>query len=266
MRRPARIAVRVVAVILLGAIVIGRAGPLVTGGRRRILSRRRCGATGAALILPTLILAALILATLRLIALVLIPLILTALIGAWRLTVGWRGRSAVVGVAVIWVAIVLIAAWPRLGRGGDAALSARGRYTGGASPRTWLTGILKHKIIDLIRRQAREVEMPRDEDGAEDWEALFKADGHWASPPREWRSPENEAQLAQLRLILLECTDGLKPAMARVFSLREVVGLETEEICKELNISPTNCWVLLHRARLFLRECLELNGFSGASS
>lgn len=147
-----------------------------------------------------------------------------------------------------------------------AALSARGRYTGGATPRTWLTGILKHKVIDLIRRQAREVEIPRDEDGAEDWEALFKADGHWASPPREWRSPENEAQLAQLRLILLECTDGLKPAMARVFSLREVVGLDTEEICKELNISPTNCWVLLHRARLFLRECLELNGFSGESS
>lgn len=146
-----------------------------------------------------------------------------------------------------------------------AALSARERYTGGAAPRTWLTGILKHKIIDLIRSQAREVEIPRDEDGGEDWEALFRADGHWAHPPREWKSPENEAELAQLRVVLLECTDGLKPAMARVFSLREVVGLETEEICKELNISPTNCWVLLHRARLFLRECLELNGFSGAS-
>ena len=144
-----------------------------------------------------------------------------------------------------------------------AALSARARYTGTATPRTWLTGILKHKIVDLVRRQARELEIPRDADGSEDWDALFKEDGHWENPPREWRSPESEAELAQLRAVLLACSDGLKPAMARVFSLREVAGMETQEICKELNISPTNCWVLLHRARLFLRECLELNGFSG---
>ena len=146
-----------------------------------------------------------------------------------------------------------------------AALTARERYTASAALRTWLTGILKHKIIDAIRHQARAAEIPRDEAGDEDWEALFKADGHWAQAPHEWKNPENEAELAQLRVILLECADGLKPAMARVFSLREVVGLETEEICKELSISATNCWVLLHRARLFLRECLELNGFSRAS-
>lgn len=143
-----------------------------------------------------------------------------------------------------------------------AALSARDRYVGDATPRTWLTGILKHKIIDQIRRQVREVEIPHNEDGGEDWEALFQADGHWTSPLLEWKNPQQEAELAQLRVILLECTDHLKPMMARVFSLREVIGLDTEEICKELNISSTNCWVLLHRARLFLRECLELNGFS----
>lgn len=146
-----------------------------------------------------------------------------------------------------------------------AALTARERYTASATLRTWLTGILKHKVIDLIRRQTREVDIPRDEEGGEDWDALFKTDGHWTYTLREWNNPENEAELAQLRVILLECADKLKPAMARVFSLREVVGLETEEICKELNISATNCWVLLHRARLFLRECLELNGFSRTS-
>ncbi len=146
-----------------------------------------------------------------------------------------------------------------------AGLSAQDRYVGSAAPRTWLTGILKHKIIDQIRRQGREVEIPRNKDGDEDWETLFKADGHWASPLREWHNPQHEAELAQLRITLLTCTDGLKPMMARVFSLREVMGLETAEICKELNISSTNCWVLLHRARLFLRECLELNGFSEAA-
>ena len=144
-----------------------------------------------------------------------------------------------------------------------AALTAKTAYTGAASLRTWLTGILKHKIVDCIRCQAREVAVPRDEEGDEDWEALFKADGHWQYPPQAWKSPESDAELAQLRVVLLECSDKLKPSMARVFSLREVVGMETEEICKELGISATNCWVLLHRARLFLRECLEINGFTG---
>jgi RNA polymerase sigma-70 factor, ECF subfamily len=144
-----------------------------------------------------------------------------------------------------------------------AALSARERYSGDASPRTWLTGILKHKIVDLIRRSVREVEIPRDEDGEEAVDALFKRDGHWAEPLRPWGNPQTEAELGQLRRVLDDCADRLKPVMAQVFSLREVAGMETEEICKELGITPTNCWVLLHRARLFLRECLELNGFSG---
>jgi RNA polymerase sigma-70 factor (ECF subfamily) len=147
-----------------------------------------------------------------------------------------------------------------------AALASRDRYSGSATPRTWLTAILKHKIVDLIRRQVRETEIPRNEDGDENWEALFQADGHWAEPLPAWRDPQTEAELGELRRILNECADRLKPAMAQVFSLREVSGMETEEICKELGITPTNCWVLLHRARLFLRECLELNGFAGAVS
>ncbi len=143
-----------------------------------------------------------------------------------------------------------------------AALAAQARYAGDASPRTWLTGILKHKIIDLIRRQVREVEIPRDADGEEAVDSLFKQDGHWAEPIRSWGNPDTEAELSQLRRALDECADRLKPTMAQVFSLREVAGMETAEICKELGITPTNCWVLLHRARLFMRHCLELNGFS----
>jgi RNA polymerase sigma-70 factor (ECF subfamily) len=147
-----------------------------------------------------------------------------------------------------------------------AALSARDRYAGNASPRTWLTGILKHKIVDLIRRQVREVGLPRDQDGEEAVDLLFNQDGHWAEPVRPWGNPHTEAELSQLRRVLDECADRLKPVMAQVFSLREVAGLETEEICKELDITPTNCWVLLHRARLFMRQCLELNGFNQAGA
>jgi len=147
-----------------------------------------------------------------------------------------------------------------------AALSAQARYAGDASPRSWLTGILKHKIVDLIRRQVREVEIPRDADGEEAIDRLFQQDGHWAEPLRPWGNPQTEAELSQLRRILDDCADRLKPVMAQVFSLREVAGMETEEICKELNISPTNCWVLLHRARVFMRQCLELNGFAKAGA
>ena len=147
-----------------------------------------------------------------------------------------------------------------------AALSAQTRYAGEASPRTWLTGILKHKIVDLIRRQVREVGLPRDEYDEEAIDSLFKQNGHWVEPLRPWGNPHNEAELSQLRRVLDKCADGLKPVMAQVFSLREVGGMETAEICKELGITPTNCWVLLHRARLFMRECLELNGFSKVGS
>lgn len=147
-----------------------------------------------------------------------------------------------------------------------AALAARERFAGNASARTWLTGILKHKIVDQIRRQMRETEIPRDADGEEALDSLFAPSGHWAEPLRPWGNPQSEAELSQLRRVLDLCADRLKPTMAQVFSLREVSGMETEEICKELNISATNCWVLLHRARLFMRECLEKNGFSGVNA
>ncbi|MFN3715898.1 MAG: sigma-70 family RNA polymerase sigma factor [Thiobacillus sp.] len=147
-----------------------------------------------------------------------------------------------------------------------AALSAQQRYAGDASPRTWLVGILKHKIVDTIRRRVREVELPRDETGEEAVDALFRQDGHWAEPLRDWGNPQTEAELGQLRRVLEACADRLKPVMAQVFSLREAGGMDTEEICKELGITPTNCWVLLHRARLFMRQCLESNGYSGAGA
>jgi len=140
-----------------------------------------------------------------------------------------------------------------------AALTAN--YDGRANRRTWLTAILNHKIVDLVRKQVREVESPRGEDGMEDWEMLFQTDGHWADALTSWRTPHKEVELAQLRRALAECIDRLKPSLAQVFSLREVAGWETAEICKELEISSTNCWVMLHRARVLMRSCLQAGGF-----
>ncbi len=147
-----------------------------------------------------------------------------------------------------------------------AALTARERFAGNASPRTWLTGILKHKIVDQIRRQVREVELPRDANGEEMVDVLFRSDGHWAEPVRPWGNPQTETELVQLRRALEECAARLKPLMGQVFSLREAAGMETGAICKELGITPTNCWVLLHRARLHMRQCLEASGFRGAGT
>lgn len=140
-----------------------------------------------------------------------------------------------------------------------AALKAQERFTGSSSVRTWLTGILKHKIVDIIRHQYREVTAPRssDPDNEDDWEALFDNRGHWAETSRDWGDPVSEFERSRLRVALDECFRRLKPNLAQIFSLRELSGLSNDEICKALDITATNAWVMLHRARLFLRECLD---------
>lgn len=138
-----------------------------------------------------------------------------------------------------------------------AALEARVGYEGRSTVRTWLTGILKHKIADLLRRHGRESSPPQREDGSDDWEALFAADGHWAQDLRVWSTPEGELEKNRLLAALEECYKHLKPALARVLSLRVVEEMETEGICAELGMTQSHVWVSLHRARLTLRECLD---------
>lgn len=138
-----------------------------------------------------------------------------------------------------------------------AALSARRDFAGDSSERTWLTGILKHKIVDAIRKQAREVTAPGGDDEQDDWESLFDQSGHWLETFRDWGNPEAALEKSRLQRMLDECFRRLKPTLAQIFSLRELSGLSNEEICKELDISQTNAWVMLHRARLSLRECLD---------
>lgn len=151
-----------------------------------------------------------------------------------------------------------------------AALSAWARFSGQSSVRTWLTGILKHKILDLFRARAKEPQYtPASADPVAELaaleQALFDATGHWVSPPQKWADPE--ACLDQQRFweAFMRCLEGLAPLHARVFHLREMEGYGTEEICNELDISSTNCWVVLHRARLGLQNCLKTNFEYGAN-
>jgi RNA polymerase sigma-70 factor (ECF subfamily) len=148
-----------------------------------------------------------------------------------------------------------------------AALEGRARFSGSSSVKTWLTGILKHKIIDTIRRKSREQPLTGADDGAdaETVDSLFKSDGHWQQMPATWGDPEQALENRKFWEIFEVCSRLMPERTARVFMLREVMELTTEEICQELAITPTNLWVILHRARLALRECLEIKWFGGAS-
>jgi RNA polymerase sigma-70 factor (ECF subfamily) len=145
-----------------------------------------------------------------------------------------------------------------------AALQSKTSFSGKSSLRTWLTGILKHKIIDLIRRQSREAPLEEDvaaeEPGMDDY---FLDDGHFVDAPQSLGEPGSLLQQNQFLEILQACLDRLPKKLARLFMLREVEEADNEEICKELKITPTNAWVMLYRARMGLRQCLQTNWLGG---
>jgi RNA polymerase sigma-70 factor (ECF subfamily) len=150
-----------------------------------------------------------------------------------------------------------------------AALSGAG-YSGKSSVRTWLTGILKHKVVDAIRRKQRDPIPAADfgdleaELDIEAFESGFTAAGRWTAPPADWGNPEETLERREFLAVMDFCLEKLPPNAARVFMMREVMELGTEEICKELAITANNLWVILYRARMALRQCLEQNWFAPA--
>lgn len=150
-----------------------------------------------------------------------------------------------------------------------AALQGGARFGGQSSVKTWLIGILKHKIIDTIRRRSREQPLESGDDEGPSIEELqdlaYAPDGHFRAAPQEWADPESALTERRFFEVLERCMANLPPKTARAFALREVMGLETEEICKELGITASNCWVLLYRARMALRDCLEGRWFGGTA-
>ena len=147
-----------------------------------------------------------------------------------------------------------------------AALAGEAKFAGRSNLRTWLTGILKHKIIDSIRRSTREPTVDADLDNTSEFDSLFVPDGHWKSAPRTWEEPHGALEQKQFLGVLEECLSRLPQKTARVFMMREHMGLETDEICKELGITPTHCWVLLYRARMALRLCLDERWFGSGNT
>jgi len=147
-----------------------------------------------------------------------------------------------------------------------AALERPQSFAGQSQLKTWLVGVLKHKLVDQLRRQSREATLLTTDDGDDLDESLFDASGHWREAPRDWGDPEASCRQRQFLEVLEACVDRLPPVQGRVFMMREWLELDTDEICKALAITSTNLWVLLHRARLRLRECLQADWFDGQAA
>jgi len=144
-----------------------------------------------------------------------------------------------------------------------AALEASRSFAGQSQLKTWVVGILKHKIIDQFRKSKREVSADAQLEAAqvETFDELFAADGHRLSAPLDWGDPEATLSRSQFFEVLQTCLDRLPAGLARIFMMREWLEYETGQICKELGITSTNCFVMLFRARMRLRECLDVEWF-----
>ena len=145
-----------------------------------------------------------------------------------------------------------------------AAWKGHKSFSGDSSVRTWLVGILKHKIIDHIRKEIRERKLSEAVE-SDPTTAMFNVDGSWVDAPQAWKeNPEDLAENEQFRKILHDCIDRLPDKQRTVFTMRELAGDDTDTICNEAEITPTNLHVMIHRARLALRKCLEFKWFGMA--
>jgi len=141
-----------------------------------------------------------------------------------------------------------------------AALRGRENFQGRSSLKSWLVAILKHKIVDHIRKSVKEKVIENFDFQADQIETSFDDRGKWKFRPQNWTvNPAKLYQQKEFMDILYGCLAQLRGRQAEIFMLREIDGLSTEEIRKELNITATNSWVLLYRARMGLRRCLENN-------
>jgi len=142
-----------------------------------------------------------------------------------------------------------------------AGLQAKDRFAGLSSERSWLVGILKHKVVDYFRKSSREQVEPESDFKDGEGHQFFDELGQWkheAGGPKAWNDPSTAVEQKQFWTVMKSCLEELPGRTAKVFSLREIDDLPSDEICDTLNITKANLWVMLHRARNQLRQCLEV--------
>jgi len=148
----------------------------------------------------------------------------------------------------------------------DTILSAwknRGRFRGESRFETWVFGILRYKLLDLYKTRSRIKNFEFNDKDLADINDQFDGVEHWAEgyKPKSWKSPSHHFESDDFWRVFDICVDHLPDKTARVYTLRELLGIHTDEICDVLQISEANCWTILHRARLKLRSCLESSWF-----
>lgn len=148
-----------------------------------------------------------------------------------------------------------------------AALRGAKSFQGRSAEKSWLVGILKNKICDHYRKAGRETSFTDLEFYTEEESGGFIADGPFKdgwiheTGPQEWSNPGASLDNEVFWKTYHDCSSKLPGNVRTVFNLREVDGVDSKEICSLLNITENNLWVMLHRARMALRRCLELNWF-----
>ncbi|MEJ2660570.1 MAG: sigma-70 family RNA polymerase sigma factor [Desulfobacteraceae bacterium] len=141
-----------------------------------------------------------------------------------------------------------------------AALDAYKRFEGKSSVKTWLIAILKRKIVDHFRRAKNYQKVDDFNEATVGIDRMFDDSGHWSAKPNEWDvNPIKAYEQQEFIDILYQCIAKLPDRLAEIFMLREFEEMSTVQICRQLEITESNTWVMLYRARMQLRKCLETN-------
>ena len=147
-----------------------------------------------------------------------------------------------------------------------SAISNMSQFDHKSELKTWVFRILKNKINDFFRLKKRtsSIAIIIDEIPENAFDELFDENGKWQDDmqPKDWNCPEKSFTRNQFWEVFEICLTRLPENSARIFMMREMLGFDTEEICKELSVSSANCWTILHRARMALRLCLNEKWFN----
>lgn len=140
-----------------------------------------------------------------------------------------------------------------------AALKAKINYSGQSTEQTWLIGILKHKVIDHFRKVSRD-QVQEYNDSVNNEDDYFDLQGKWQVDFSRWSKPDESMEQEQFVATLEDCISRLPTKMGQLFILHEFDKVNNEEICELMSISTlNNLWVMLSRARVQLRHCLDIN-------
>ena len=144
-----------------------------------------------------------------------------------------------------------------------AGVRYQAQFQGSGSERSWLLGILKRKIIDYVRMRTRHAPNKHSVDDADPTAELFDENGRWKKGVLSDFSPDQAMSARELWQIVRDCLEHLPKSQADVFVLSVMEEIDTSEICRQLNITPSNMWVRLHRARLGLAKCVGAKWYQG---